>query len=239
MRKLKSVAFLLVIIILLSCRNQNDLEYKNFGYCKILIPKNWVSTDQKSYDSYVNILTNHKDSLIIEYGKFTSEFEEFDTMEEQFDIINGYFVQKITSKIGISGIFVGETNEGFSMKITYLTKDNNSNLFKKIYSSFKFNDVCLSECNPTMIGKIIYKRECLPCHGDIKYGFDAIILSDLIKKKDNKWLMSWISDKNFRKKNKTNTYDSFGGLNGMDCDIKIHTSQELKSLLSYIKSRST
>lgn len=235
MRKLKYIAFLLAIIVSLSCGNQIDLEYENFGYCKILIPKNWVSTNQKSYDSYVNVLTDKKDTLIIEYGKFTSEFKEFNSMEEQFDLVNGYFVQKITSRIGISGIYIGENNEGFSMKITYLSKDTNSNLFQKIYSSLKFNVNCLSECNPSMIGKIIYKRECLHCHGDIKDGFDAIILSDLIKKKDNKWLMNWISNKSFRKNNQTKAYNSFGGLNGMECDIKIYQNQELKSIVSYLR----
>lgn len=236
MSKCIHIIYVFIILSLFNCELQTNLEYEDFGYYKVLIPKSWKKSNYKNPDSQMMIWSNSKDSLIIEYGKFVSEFQDLTALEEHFEALNGYFVQKITSKVGIFGLFVGGNNAESSLKITYLSKDKNSATFQRIYSSLKINKNCFLGDNFGMMGQIIYKRECLQCHGDIKDGFDKIILSNLIKKKDDKWLTNWLRDKNFREANSTGSYESFTGIKDMDCGIKSYNNQELKSIISYLRS---
>lgn len=250
---MKQIIAFSFIISLMSCNSpiQNTWHTLDFGAFKITTPGDWKSYKLRGIDSYIGGLTNGNDSLEFDYGWYSAEVGDEDTLTHLFaqDTVNGLLASVVIPKIDRDGCI------RMSMRVTTKNKFSiggcnveNTDTILKIFKSIVFSESDTSK-NGSLSkakfkegshgsGKTIFIVYCASCHSFTKNLTGPALITS-IEKRDAKWLRLFLTDKkailsDTTYLNSRKTYD------GMLCPDNFKLSEtEVDMLLSYFRTYSS
>jgi len=177
---MKVVLLFGIVLFVWSCSTRPDppqkLDFRSFS---LLAPTNWKKITLEGIDSYVGGLTNGKDSLIFDFGRYSAEITDEEKGNHLYagDTVNGlYAIIPIPKNAGSGRIAIyfpkvrGEDKFNL-MGWNIASTDSVLQIFKSI--RFKNSDTTknsqLTRVDfgdfPYDRGRDLFKELCTPCHG--------------------------------------------------------------------------
>jgi hypothetical protein len=92
---------LFVSLLMFTACSKDSLKKVDFGGFSGLVPSNWQKTNLKGIDSNVSIvITDKNDTLVIDYGKFSDQFNEIVEVRSlerkaEFDSVNFHYPENM------------------------------------------------------------------------------------------------------------------------------------------------
>lgn len=234
-------------ILLFSCSSPDNISWHtlDFGEFKIKVPHDWRSYSLNGIDSYVGGLTNGKDSLEFDYGWYSSEVGDEDSLKHLFaqDTINGLYATIVIPKVDKDGCV------RMSMRVAKKDKFSiggcnleNTDAILKIFKSITFsvsdtskNGVLTKEKFKTGLhgsGRTIYMSNCTSCHSLVKNLTGPALIAS-IENRNEKWIKAFLLNKKTLLAD-TSYLNSRKKYNGVVCpDFTMLSEADVDLLLSY------
>ncbi len=203
--------FLLILIFLsaAACKTKpNDWQTLDFGAFKLTIPKGWTVLKKQSLHNYFGGLTNGKDSLWFDYGRYSWDVSVEGSYNHRFakDTVNGFparIMKPDTVGKGYITMYIPKVTE--ENKFAIRGKNiQETEVILKIYKSLVFqnSDTLI---NPQLTdskfiypthgsSKTLFLRNCVICHSE-NNELAGPVLNELLQKRSNEWLYTFLTDR--------------------------------------------
>jgi hypothetical protein len=119
---MKYLTGLVLTILLAGCnRDSSRWQVLDFGSFTLKTPAGWKKIEREGIDSYVGGLTNHKDTLWFDYGRYSPQVGDEDPESHMYarDTVNGLvadIVIPVSSGTGYIGMYIPvDGNDKFSI----------------------------------------------------------------------------------------------------------------------------
>ena len=246
---MKLSLILLLLITVLSCRpSVKKLQVLDFGPFSIKTPDGWSKVKRQGTDSYYGGLTNGKDSLWFDYGRYdadlTSDSGYWYRLEK--DTVNGFPAEfSLPDLLGQGSIsmLIPKLADGNRFTI-WASKVKDSATILHIYKSVLFAGSDTST-NPPLTdskfiertninGKTVFVANCVKCH-TLAGNVDGPKLQDMIATRSTDWLYRFFT------KRKQMEKDAFheklkSAFNNYECpEFKNLTKEDIVALDYYIE----
>lgn len=201
--------FILFLLSTAACRTKTiEWQTLDFGAFKLTTPQGWKVLDEQGIDSYFGGLTNGKDSLWFDYGRYSVDLSEEDVYKHRYakDTVNGFPARIMKPDTAGKGYI--------SMSIPRVTAQNKFTIWGKniqetdvilsIYKSlvFKNSDTLI---NPQLTdskfiyarpgdGKFLFVANCASCHTTHSV-LTGPALYDVFQKRNNEWLYTFLTNR--------------------------------------------
>ena len=249
-----SILFALLIVVLLTAcnaprENKKDWHTLDFGAFRLKTPSDWKQFKEQGMDSYVGGITNGKDSMWFDLGRYSAEIDDEDSD------MHLYALDTINGLIGI--IQIPKVDGKGSLRLS-IPRVNDKDKFNIGGDSIKgsetivqiFKSVVFEESDTTINGKlsredfkafdkgsglVLYSVACRSCHHRIKDATGPALTPELLDSRSAEWLFRFFSDR--KSIQQDSAYQSRKrAFDGVECIILADRSErEIKQLVSYIK----
>ena len=195
------------LLILSSCKPHTyDWKPLDFGAFKIKVPTGWNEIKEQGIDSYVGGITNKKDTLWFEYGRYSVGLGAgYFASRMAIDTING-MIGEISipndSSRGYLSLRINHVNE--NIKFIMYGKRINVDTGLKIFKSIVFKESDSSNNSILTINKFtnalslsgenLFKSNCAPCH-KVFFDFTGPSLFDLFNTRSREWLYQFLTNR--------------------------------------------
>ncbi len=200
---------LIFLILIVSCET-NTTKWKtlDYGVFNLNAPPGWKKFNQQGIDSYIGGLTNGKDSLWFDYGRYSGELNDDGISNHLYgqDTINGLIatiqIPKVDGK-GYIRLIIPHINEqdGISFKGHNII---GTDTILKIFRSLTFNESNTSQTSnstfkifkeyPVGSGQVLFKNNCAGCHSVTK-NLVGPPLNEVIQQRTHDWIFKFLKDR--------------------------------------------
>ncbi|WP_343745288.1 cytochrome c [Chitinophaga sp.] len=205
---MKYLYCLLFVWLVFACKPATSPTWQtiDYGPFKLKAPLEWKRVEFKGIDSYVGGLSNGKDTLSFDYGRYSPHVDLDSSGIYQEDIING-----LPALIGISG---DQYNKKAAVEIYLRNKQYrffmsgfNLNdvpavlqIFKSIY--FPYSDTSMNpplvmtkfKAGPILTGKQLFQMNCASCHLVMKKMIGPPMI-EICSYRDDDWIYQFLTNR--------------------------------------------
>jgi hypothetical protein len=200
----------ILLFLTASCKTKTSgWQTLDFGVFKLKTPQGWSILKERGIDSYVGGLTNGKDSLWFDYGWYSVDLGGEDSCKHHFakDTVNGFparIMKPDTVGKGYTSMFIPKVTEKDKFTI-WGTNVQETEVVLKIYKSIVFKNSDTLKNPPLTDSKFIFSshgdgrtlfiQNCASCHSITKEMIGPA-LYDLIQKRNNDWVYTFLTNRN-------------------------------------------
>jgi Cytochrome c len=205
---MRRVCIVIVVLLLLSCRNdKGKWKTLDFGVFKLTTPKEWKAIKQQGIDSYVGGLTNYRDTLWFDYGRYGVNLNQsLYPNNIATDTVNGLIGEISIPKYSIKGfysLFISRVNETDKFTIYGNSIITQKEVILRIFKSLVFiesdtlKNPVLSESKFSKSlrasGETLFKNNCANCH-KIDYDYSGPALRERFEVRDREWVYLFLTN---------------------------------------------
>lgn len=202
-----SILLLTSCLLITSCNEKrNNWKINNLGIFTVNTPLTWHSFKFAGIDSYVGGLTNTKDTLWFDYGRYHNELNLSDSIHylSAIDTINGLVSSIVIPKHngkGVIGMYMYVSD--YEMLSMYGENINSTDTVLKIFKSIIFKEsdtsvngiLTMAKFNnkPLFNGKAYYLARCSECHAD--GDVENFSLKHRLEERSEDWLFTFFTNR--------------------------------------------